>query len=167
MRSLDQSLPLMLLRAREAAMEHFRPHLQAHGVTEQQWRVLRALAEIGPVEAGPLARRVCLLMPSLSRILRDLAQSGLLKRSRKDGDGRSVIVSLTARGRVLFARMSEESELIYATLEKAVGAKRFEALKAELESLIVCLNAVPVHQPQKPDARSEAVASREHPIVSI
>ena len=82
MRSLDHSLPLMLLRAREAVMDHFRPHLHYHGVTEQQWRVLRALVEFGSLDAGTLARRVCLLMPSLSRILRDLASAGLLKRSR-------------------------------------------------------------------------------------
>jgi len=32
-----------LLKAREAAMERFRPMLREHGLTEQQWRVIRAL----------------------------------------------------------------------------------------------------------------------------
>lgn len=143
MRSLDHSLPLMLLRAREAVMDHFRPHLHYHGVTEQQWRVLRALVEFGSLDAGTLARRVCLLMPSLSRILRDLASAGLLKRSRKEGDGRIVIVSLTAKGRNLFQRMSQESEHIYAALEKAIGTERFEALSASLEELIEIAQGMP------------------------
>ena len=45
MRTFSQSLPMALLRAREAVMRRFRPGLRCHGVTEQQWRVLRALAE--------------------------------------------------------------------------------------------------------------------------
>lgn len=143
MRSLDESLPLQLLRAREAVMEHFRPHLHAHGVTEQQWRVLRALAEGGPSDAGSLARRVCLLMPSLSRILRDLAGAGLLKRSRKEGDGRMVIVSLTAKGRSLFQRMSAESEQIYAALEGELNAVDLAELRESLLLLIEVLGRAP------------------------
>ncbi len=145
MRSLEHSLPLKLLRAREAVMDHFRPHLHAHGVTEQQWRVLRALAESGPADAGTLAKRVYLLMPSLSRILRDLAAAGLLKRTRKAADGRVAVISLTPKGRNLFQRMSEESEQIYAALETAIGAAKFELLAGELEQLIELLNALPVN----------------------
>ena len=43
----DRSLPIMLLRAREAVMKRFRPMLKAHGLSEQQWRVLRVLNETG------------------------------------------------------------------------------------------------------------------------
>lgn len=156
MRRLDQSFPLKLLRAREAVMEHFRPHLHAHGVTEQQWRVLRALAEGGPAEAGALARRVFLLMPSLSRILRDLAAAGLLKRSSKAADGRVAVISLTPKGRGLFQRMSEESEHIYAALEATIGRDKFEALAGELEHLIALLNALPATFPRGARDASDA-----------
>src|SRR5208283_3623306 len=44
MREFSRSLPMSLLRAREAVMRHFRPSLRRHGLTEQQWRILRALA---------------------------------------------------------------------------------------------------------------------------
>ncbi len=47
MRAFSSSLPMALLRAREAVMRRFRPGLRDHGVTEQQWRVLRALAGLG------------------------------------------------------------------------------------------------------------------------
>ncbi|MDP4593371.1 MAG: homoprotocatechuate degradation operon regulator HpaR [Beijerinckiaceae bacterium] len=144
MRSLEQSLPLKLLRAREAVMDHFRPHLHTHGVTEQQWRVLRALAEFGDMDAGTLAQRVCLLMPSLSRILRDLTAADLLLRSRKVGDGRMVIVSLSSSGRRLFERMSVESEQIYAALASAIGRKRLDELAGDLENLVTILDALPV-----------------------
>lgn len=36
---------MVLLRAREVIMAHFRPMLARHDITERQWRVLRVLAE--------------------------------------------------------------------------------------------------------------------------
>ena len=45
-----RNLPLLLLQAREGVLAHFRPILNAHGVTEQQWRIIRALLEGGPLE---------------------------------------------------------------------------------------------------------------------
>ena len=38
-----RNLPLLLLHAREGVIGQFRPILNAHGVTEQQWRIIRAL----------------------------------------------------------------------------------------------------------------------------
>ena len=58
MRPLGQSLPLRLLMAREAVMERFRPHLNGAGITEQQWRVLRALCEVEEMDAGELAKAI-------------------------------------------------------------------------------------------------------------
>src|SRR3569832_2885185 len=72
MRDFSQSLPMSLLRAREAVMRQFRPSLRRHDLTEQQWRILRALAAIAAIEVTELARTAFLLGPSLSRILRDL-----------------------------------------------------------------------------------------------
>jgi hypothetical protein len=40
-RDTRRALPIALLRAREAVMVRFRPILRYHGVTEQQWRVMR------------------------------------------------------------------------------------------------------------------------------
>src|SRR5690348_17254532 len=78
MRDFSRSLPMALLRARESVMRHFRPSLRAHGLTEQQWRILRALASSGDIEVTELARLAYLLGPSLSRILRDLEARRLI-----------------------------------------------------------------------------------------
>ena len=67
MRDFSRSLPMSLLRAREAVMRHFRASLRQHGLTEQQWRILRALAAIDTIEVTELARAAFLLGPSLSR----------------------------------------------------------------------------------------------------
>src|SRR3954467_14591331 len=71
MRDFSRSLPMSLLRAREAVMRQFRPSLREHGLTEQQWRILRALAAIDSIEVTELARTAFVLGPSLSHILCD------------------------------------------------------------------------------------------------
>ena len=87
MREFSRSLPMSLLRAREAVMRQFRPSLRNHGLTEQQWRILRALAAVDAIEVTELARVAFLLGPSLSRILRDLEARELIERAH--GEGRS------------------------------------------------------------------------------
>src|SRR5207244_11195184 len=88
MRDFSRSLPMSLLRAREAVMRQFRPALREHGLTEQQWRILRALAAIDCMEVTDLARTAFLLGPSLSRILRDLETRGLIERRTAEADQR-------------------------------------------------------------------------------
>src|SRR5437868_14462175 len=80
MREFSRSLPMSLLRAREAVMRQFRPSLRNHGLTEQQWRILRALTAVETIEVTELARTAFLLGPSLSRILRDLEARQLVER---------------------------------------------------------------------------------------
>lgn len=140
MRALDESLPLKLLRAREAVMDRFRPHLHANGFTEQQWRVIRALIEVETIDAGALAEAVCLRMPSLSRILADLEARGLLRKVRSDTDRRLVNVEITGRGRALFTRMSADSERIYQEIQDRLGDADYKALMRRLDIVITRLN---------------------------
>src|SRR5215468_10566700 len=86
MREFSRSLPMSLLRAREAVMRQFRPSLRHHGLTEQQWRILRALTSVEAIEVTELARLAFLLGPSLSRILRDLESRGLIERRSAETD---------------------------------------------------------------------------------
>src|ERR1700686_3239285 len=95
MRDFSRSLPMSLLRAREAVMRQFRPSLRRHDLTEQQWRILRALAAIDAIEVTELARTAFLLGPSLSRILRDLEARKLIERKTAKTDLRRGGVSIS------------------------------------------------------------------------
>ena len=117
-----------LLKARESAMARFRPMLRSYGLTEQQWRVIRALAEFDRIDASELAERSFLLAPSLSRILQYLEQEKLIRRKANSKDQRRQVVELTAKGRRLFDRVGPASEALYADIEKAFGIDRLEQL---------------------------------------
>jgi len=128
LRDFRHSLPMELLKAREAAMARFRPMLRDNGLTEQQWRVIRALAEFSRIDAGELAQRSFLLAPSLTRILQHLEAEGLIQRETDSSDQRKSVLRLTARGRRLFDRIAPESEARYADIEATFGKERLEAL---------------------------------------
>lgn len=137
LRPFARSLPMALLRAREAVMRHFRPSLQGFDLTEQQWRVLRALASLDEIDVTGLANATFLLAPSLTRILRDLERRKVVRRRADPTDLRAALISLSPRGRALVDEVGVESERIYSALEARFGQARMAtlmALLAEAES---------------------------------
>ncbi len=147
MREFSRSLPMALLRARETVMREFRPSLRDHDMTEQQWRVLRALSAGKEMEVAELASATCLLGPSLSRILRDLDERRLVIRRASKADLRRSFVSISPDGTALIARVAPISEEIYAALTRRYGAARLKLLYEMLEQLEQCVTEKPGAQP--------------------
>jgi homoprotocatechuate degradation regulator HpaR len=144
MRDFSRSLPMSLLRAREAVMRQFRPSLREHGLTEQQWRILRALAAIEAAEVTELARTAFLLGPSLSRILRDLEARNLIERKTAKADQRRSMVWTSEKGVKLMASVAPSSEAIYAEITRRFGARKLAELQemlGELEQSLAELGA--------------------------
>ena len=135
MREFSRSLPMSLLRAREAVMRQFRPSLRRHDLTEQQWRILRALAAIDAIEVTELARTAFLLGPSLSRILRDLDARGLIARKTAKTDLRRGVISISEKGLKLMEVVAPSSEAIYTAITRRYGAKKLIALQDMLGAL--------------------------------
>ena len=135
MREFSRSLPMSLLRAREAVMRHFRTSLRGHGLTEQQWRILRALASVDTIEVTELARVAFLLGPSLSRILRDLEARHLIERKVAKADLRRGLVSISAKGVRLMETVAPSSEAIYAAITRRYGARKLRELQDMLHAL--------------------------------
>lgn len=131
-----RTLPIALLRLREAVMERFRPMLSAHDITEQQWRVLRVLQELGSADATQLAKGACILGPSLTRILKALEARGLVSARRDPADKRRSIIELTEAGEGFIAAVVPESRKVYAEIEARLGPDRIEALLDELQDVL-------------------------------
>lgn len=139
-RHFSKSLPMSLLRAREAVMRHFRASLRRFGITEQQWRVLRALTSGESFEVTELAEATFLLPPSLSRILKDLDERGLILRRTLKSDLRRGIVSISPQGLALIERAGTESEVIYREITGRYGSERLAELQSLLRQLEECLD---------------------------
>ncbi|MBA2960671.1 MULTISPECIES: homoprotocatechuate degradation operon regulator HpaR [Ramlibacter] len=131
-----RNLPRLLLQAREAVMVHTRPSLRGHGLSDQQWRVLRVLGEHGTVETGRVAREAFISGPSLTGVLARMERDGLVRRERDPADQRRSVVEATAKGRRLVDKLSHTVEAHYAWMERSLGAANLEHLYQLLDAVI-------------------------------
>ncbi|EEW26625.1 homoprotocatechuate degradation operon regulator HpaR [Rhodobacter ferrooxidans] len=134
-RDTRASLPMSLLRAREAVMARFRPILAAEDINEQQWRVIRVLAEAGRLDASEVAARANILAPSLTRMIRAMSDRGLIIKTGDAGDRRRVLLEIAPKGEALIRAVSPHSLRAYAELEAQFGPERIDALLALLNDL--------------------------------
>jgi homoprotocatechuate degradation regulator HpaR len=134
-----RNLPLLLLQAREAVMQHRRPSLREHGLSDQQWRVLRVLAEhagAGGLDTGRVAQQAFILGPSLTGMLARMERDGLITRQRSDEDARRSVVSATPEGLALADALSQAIEADYLDLEAHLGKAKLAQLYRLLDELI-------------------------------
>ena len=137
-----RNLPLLLLRAREGVMSQFRGILNRHGLTEQQWRILRALLENSAMEPRQICEVCQLLSPSLAGVLARMEELGLVKRERMATDQRRVLVSITPKSRALAKKMAPHIEARYAELEDWLGRELMDDTYATLDRLLARLENV-------------------------
>jgi homoprotocatechuate degradation regulator HpaR len=132
-----------MLQARERVIAHFRPILNAHGITEQQWRIVRLLLDTGPLEPHEIGELCRLSSPSLAGVLSRMENIGFVQRRRLADDQRRVRVSLTPRSRALATRMAPLIEAVYAHIEDLLGKEFAEDFYRVLDALIVKLRPRP------------------------
>lgn len=154
LRSFSKSLPMSLLRAREAVMRHFRASLRRYNMTEQQWRVLRALSDVERIEVTELARATFLLPPSLSRILRDLEERKMITRQSAERDMRRGVISISPSGLALIEKVSPESEAIYRSISREFGEEQLEELQVLLVELERRMNGLQLPAVEREDEAS-------------
>jgi homoprotocatechuate degradation regulator HpaR len=136
-----RNLPLLLLQARERVIARFRPILNANGITEQQWRIVRALIDTGPLEPREIGELCGISSPSLAGMLSRMEDLGYITRKRLDHDQRRLKVSLTPRSRALSARMAPQIEATYRDMEAVIGADFSANFYRALDDLIGALAA--------------------------
>lgn len=134
------NLPLLLLQVRERLLARFRPILNAQGVTEQQWRIMRALHDTGPLEPREIVILCGISSPSLAGVLARMDELGLVGRERFEHDQRRLLVSLTAKSRGLLVRIAPRIDAAYAEIEARVGKQRMEEVYRMLDELIATLS---------------------------
>ena len=116
-------------------MSFFRPSLNQHGLTEQQWRVIRILSQQGELEIYRLAEQACILKPSMTGVLVRMEAAGLVCRRKAEQDQRRVLVKLAQKGIECFDSMSQSMEANYQQLQEQFGEQKLQQLLWLLEEL--------------------------------
>ena len=128
-------------------MENHHKQIAELELTGPQVQALRLLRQ-GPACTGELAAALHISAPAVTQLTDRLARKHLIERRQADGDRRSVVVSLTGRGRRAVDKVREcrkdlfcgalaylsdkEQEMVVLALGKMVSAlERYEARTAE------------------------------------
>ena len=135
MKKMRPSLTLALLEAREALMTHFRPELNEIGLTEQQWRIIRTLAQYQELDSTSLAEKACILKPSLTGIINRMLETGLIVRRRSDTDQRFSFISLSEEGQNTFNIMRGRMEARYQHIQDRFGEEKMQQLMVLLKEI--------------------------------
>lgn len=105
----EQEVALNLLRATDFVTREFQPLFERHGISAQQYNVLRILR--GHRETGLPCRKILAQMitqmPDITRLVDRLEVNGFVQRERTEQDRRLVIVHITAVGMDLLAQLDQ------------------------------------------------------------
>ncbi|EJL30769.1 transcriptional regulator [Caulobacter sp. AP07] len=135
------SLAGTLLAAREAVMAPIRPYLREAGLTDQQWRVLRVLADEGDLDPTRLAQAALLYPPSVTRIVRELAERGLIERRADVDDRRRIILALRPEGLTLVKLTAIHTLALLDLYAERFGRERLARLRTELADFTTAIGA--------------------------
>lgn len=118
-------------------MTHRRSALRVRGLSDQQWRVLRVLAEKSAgVDTGQIARDAFISSPSLSGVLARMERDGLIARSRDPADQRRTVVDIKPAGLKLVKQLAAPIEAHYDVMEQQLGKDKLSQLYALLDAVI-------------------------------
>src|SRR5262245_28290072 len=93
------SFPYLLNRVGVRMGDLFSRRLAEHRLTLAMYRVLAVLRQEGDQRLSDLNTMVTVELSTLSRLIGTMKRQGLVTRTRVEEDGRSVRISLTAKGR--------------------------------------------------------------------
>lgn len=120
-------------------------------LTFSQWTTLVALHDGRIATAGDLAHNICHDAGSLTRLIDQMEQRGLVARQRSDADRRVVKLSLTPRGRALVEKLAPRVMNLWNRLLSGFTP-------AEVDSLIALLTRL-VMAAEGPDEKSRLTIS--------
>ena len=129
----NKNLPQLLIKTRESLLSHFRPIFQHFDLTEQQWRILRSLDELGQLEPRQLCELCQIQSPSMVGMLTRMEQIGLISRHKIPKDQRRMLIRLAPKGDQLVSKMAGLIDAQYQYIERAMGKPVLDDLFNALE----------------------------------
>ncbi|MDT0269793.1 MarR family transcriptional regulator [Streptomyces sp. DSM 44915] len=146
----------LLSRAERLAARRLRGALEETGCSVEAWRVLSLLADDPGQGMTSLADRTQLPPPTLTRLMDQLVDDGLVHRRVDPLDRRRVLAALTPRGRQAHRRLAERVREAWVTLPEDAD----DVLLATLLDRLIARLEAPVALPAPAGTAGEPAAAR-------
>src|SRR6202162_142218 len=136
-RSREQQATLCLLRTADAVKRRFAQVIEPHGITTQQYNVLRILRGAGPggLPTLTIGERMIEQTPGTTRLVDRLERKGLVTRTHCPTDRRRVFCRITDKGLELLIELDEPVNRCDAHAAYALASEDLASLIALLESV--------------------------------
>ena len=112
-------------------------HMEPHGITAAQFKVLIIMAQYGVDTPAELCRHLSLDSGSMTRMLDRLEHKGLLARQRCADDRRLVRLALTEEGQVLADKLPGIGVNAMNQLAGALDSEELQTLEAILKKILL------------------------------
>ncbi|MBS4078655.1 MarR family winged helix-turn-helix transcriptional regulator [Pseudomonas rustica] len=112
-------------------------HMEPHGITAAQFKVLIIMAQYGVDTPAELCRHLSLDSGSMTRMLDRLEQKDFLARQRSEGDRRQVQLTLTEQGQLLADRLPHIGANAMNELAGAVTPDELKTLEYILKKILL------------------------------
>ena len=141
---LQDFLPYLLNQAAEATSRGFQAtYRDRYGLTRTQWRVMANLGRFGAMTARDICRISHIEKTKVSRAVSGMAAEGLLTRTPSDQDRRAENLSLTPKGREVFAQIGQRALAFDADLRARLGPEIAPQIDAILRGIIALQSDAP------------------------
>ena len=133
---LDNQLCFALYACSREIIKVYKPILDPLNLTYTEYVVLMALWEKDKIPVKDLGQRIFLDSGTLTPLLKKMAEKNLVARERSESDERSVIISLTSKGKALEKKCRDNPDKLIcaAKLEQVDGDVLMKNLHKMLEN---------------------------------
>ena len=133
---LDNQLCFALYACSREIIKVYKPILDPLNLTYTEYVVLMALWEKDKIPVKDLGQKIFLDSGTLTPLLKKMAEKNLVARERSESDERSVIISLTSKGKALEKKCRDNPDKLIcaAKLEQVDGDALMKNLHKMLEN---------------------------------
>ncbi|MBB5464569.1 DNA-binding MarR family transcriptional regulator [Paraburkholderia sp. Clong3] len=133
--SYDECNCFALRQAARHVTQMYERHLGSVGLTAAQFTILAKLARTPNLPMAELADAMVMERTTLVRAMKPLQRDGLVLAEAADHDNRTLLFSLTEKGKTTFDQASVAWRAAQDEFEKKFGRARAKTLRTELFSI--------------------------------
>lgn len=126
---LDAFVPYQIYRVSTLMNMRLQGRLKANGINLSQWRVLSVLRSEGRLSLTQIVERTVMEQPTISRVIGQLQDEGLIERASSPDDSRISLISLSVQGEAMFDDISPDAVRHQRTALEGLGTDDLGALR--------------------------------------
>jgi MarR family transcriptional regulator, organic hydroperoxide resistance regulator len=157
---LETFVPYLLNRAGVHIAAGFAQELQRFGISLQVWRLLASLLHQDQQKLMDLAAHTSVEASTVSRVVGAMQRKGLVNRRRSGADARSVVISLTEKGRSLALQILPLAQLYERIALAGFAADEVAQLKRLLTRLYENISSLATSASKPPPVATRSRRAR-------